>query len=170
MSRISSPCNLQNHLNICVSIDISNSGDSYTSTSFNISGEQPNLSNPLGNPLYPGLTSADGPNYIDFLTSTYNQSYIQGYNFGYGGAVINDSVVHNGFGPTVKNFEDQVKKEFLSTYVNNGHVQWSSSDSLFSIFFGINDVTNSWALGDDSLNYEVIQSYQNLVNMVCVSR
>ncbi|KAL6721295.1 hypothetical protein ACLMJK_000397 [Lecanora helva] len=139
-------------------------GDSYSSTNFTISGEQPNPSNPLGNPAYPGLTSSDGPNFIDFLTSTYNQSYVQTYNFGYGGAVINDSVVHNGFGPTVKNFEDQVEKEFLPTYVNNRGVPWSSSNTLFSIFFGINDVTNSWAMGNDSLNYEVIQSYQNLVN------
>ena len=115
------------------------------------------------------MTSADGPNYIDFLTTTYNQSYIQTYNFGYGGAVINDSVIHNGFGPTVKNFVDQVEQEFLPTYVNNDEVSWSSSNSLFSIFFGINDVTNSWAMKNDSLNYEAIQSYQNLVNMVGVS-
>ena len=122
----------------------------------------------MGNPAYPGLTSSDGPNYIDFITTTYNQSYIQAYNFGYGGAVVNDSVVPDGFGPTVKNFVDQVEREFLPTYVNNNEVAWDSSNTLFSIFFGINDVTNSWSMDDDSLNYEVIQSYQNLVNEVCI--
>jgi len=144
------------------------SGDSYTSTNFTIDGEQPNSNNPLGNPAYPGATSSNGPNYIDFLTTTYNQSYIQTYNFGYGGAVINDSVIRDGFGPSVQNFVDQVEKEFLPTYFDNSRVPWNSSNSLFSIFFGINDVTNSWALHNDSLNYGVIHSYQNLVNEVCL--
>ena len=144
------------------------SGNSYTSTNFTINGEQPNPSNPLGNPVYPGATSSAGPNYIDFITSTYNQSFIQTYNFGYGGAVINNSVIPESFGPLVQNFEDQVQGEFLPTYVNNREVEWTSSNSLFSIFFGVNDVTNSWAEDNDTLGYEVIQSYQNLVNEVRV--
>ena len=79
---------------------------------------------------------------------------------------MNDSVVPDGFGPTVKNFVNQVESEFLPMYVNNAEVSWDSSNALFSIFFGINDVTNSWSMDNDSLNYEVIQSYQNLVNEV----
>ena len=116
--------------------------------------------------MYPGATSSNGPNYIDFLTTTYNQSYIQTYNFGYGGAVVNDSVVKNGFGITVQSFVDQVQDEFLPAYSNNSEVRWNSSNSLFTIFFGINDVTNSWFFGNDSLGYQVIESYQTLVDEV----
>ncbi|KAL9137736.1 MAG: hypothetical protein Q9175_001045 [Cornicularia normoerica] len=142
-------------------------GDSYTSTSFNISGEQPSPSNPLGNPSYPGSTSCDGPNYIDFLTATYNESYIQAYNLGNGGATIADSIVMSGFGPTVQSFQDQVEHEFLHTYVNNSKVPWTASNSLFTIFFGINDVTNSFApfaSHNDSANYKLVKAYESLVD------
>ena len=142
------------------------SGDSYTKTNFTIYGEQPNPANPLGNPSYPGATSAAGPNYIDFLITTYNQSYIQAYNLGYGGATIDHSVVQSGLRKTVQSFQQQVEDEFLPTYVNNSKVPWTPSNSLFSIFFGINDVTNSYAEGNDTINYDLIQPYQNLVNEV----
>ncbi|KAF6218614.1 hypothetical protein HO133_005965 [Letharia lupina] len=142
-------------------------GDSYTSTSFNIAGKQPSLSNPLGNPSYPGSTSADGPNYIDFLTTTYNESYIQAYNLGYGGATIDDSIVMSGFGTSVHSFQDQVENGFLHTYVNNSKVPWTASNSLFTIFFGVNDVTNSFApfaSHNDSVNYELVKAYESLVD------
>lgn len=148
------------------------SGDSYTSTNFSIHGAQPDPSNPLGNPAYPGATSADGPNYVDFLTTTYNQSYIQTYNFGYGGSTIDPALVQSGFGPTVQSFEQQVNDEFLPNYVDNSDVPWASSDSLFSVFFGINDVTNTMTAGDlsnDTLNYDLIKAYESLVNQVSPS-
>ena len=148
----------------------SRSGDSYTSTNFTIFGEQPNPANPLGNPSYPGATSAAGPNYIDFLITTYNQSYIQAYNLGYGGATIDPSVVQSGFGETIQSFQQQVEDEFLPIYVNNSKVLWNASNSLFSIFFGINDVTNSYAEGNDTINYDLVQAYQILVNEVSHSR
>ncbi|CAF9906955.1 hypothetical protein IMSHALPRED_005402 [Imshaugia aleurites] len=146
---------------------ISYLGDSYTSTSFNISGEQPSPSSPLGNPSYPGSTSCDGPNYIDFLTTTYNESYIQAYNLGYGGATIDDSIVTSGFGATVQSFQDQVEHEFLHTYVNNTQVPWNASNSLFTVFFGVNDVTNSFApfaSHNDSVNYELVKAYESLID------
>ncbi|KAK3173434.1 hypothetical protein OEA41_006763 [Lepraria neglecta] len=139
-------------------------GDSYTKTNFTIYGEQPNPANPLGNPSYPGATSAAGPNYIDFLITTYNQSYIQAYNLGYGGATIDPSAVQSRLRKTLQSFQQQVEDEFLPTYVNNSKVPWTPSNSLFSIFFGINDVTNSYAEGNGTINYDLIQAYQNLVN------
>ncbi|KAK0517474.1 hypothetical protein JMJ35_000629 [Cladonia borealis] len=141
-------------------------GDSYTSTNFTLYGPQPNPSNPLGNPKYPGATSAAGPNYIDFLTTTYNQSYIQTYNLGYGGATIDDAVVQSGFGDTIQSFQDQVYNEFLPVYANNSQVPWNASNSLFIVFFGINDVTNSYAEGNDTINYDLIEAYQWLVNIL----
>lgn len=114
------------------------SGDSYTSTSFNIHGPQPNPQNPLGNPAYPGATSADGPNYVDFLTTTYNQSFIRTFNLGYGGATIDPSLVGSPYGLIVQSFQQQVQEEFIPTYATNSGVEWSGSNSLFTVFFGIN--------------------------------
>lgn len=142
------------------------SGDSYTSTGFQVHGEQPNPSNPLGNPAYPGSTSANGPNYVDFLTTTYNQSYIQNYNFGYGGATIDPSLVSSPFGDIVQTFRQQTREEFLPVYASNPTVPWCSADSLFSIFFGINDVILSYAPRNSSLNYALIKSYEALVHQV----
>lgn len=114
------------------------SGDSYTSTSFNIRGPQPSRENPLGNPAYPGATSANGPNYVDFLTTTYNQSFIRTFNLGYGGATIDPSLLGSPYGLIVQSFRQQVQEEFLPTYATNTGVEWSGSNSLFTVFFGIN--------------------------------
>ena len=142
------------------------SGDSYTSTNFTTFGEQPNPSNPLGNPPYPGATSANGPNYVDFLTRTYNQSYIQTYNLGYGGATVNPFLVPTAFGASVQTFLSQVEKEFLPLYAKNPEVPWNSSDTLFTIFFGINDVYQSYAAQNDTLSHDIIKSYEGLVDEV----
>ena len=78
----------------------------------------------------------------------------------------------SGFGPTVKSFQDQVEDEFLHTYVNNSKVPWTASNTLFTIFFGINDVTNSFAplaSHNDSVNYELVKSYESLVDEVRLS-
>ncbi|KAL8893108.1 MAG: hypothetical protein Q9215_000113 [Flavoplaca cf. flavocitrina] len=95
------------------------SGDSYTSTAFNIRGPQPSRENPLGNPPYPGATSANGPNYVDFLTTTYNQSFIRTFNFGYGGATIDPSLIASPYGSIVQSFQQQVREEFVPTYATN---------------------------------------------------
>ena len=78
----------------------------------------------------------------------------------------------SGFGPTVQSFKDQVGHEFLPTYVNNSKVPWTASNSLFTVFFGINDVTNSFApfaSHNDSVNYELVKAYEGLVDQVCLS-
>ncbi|KAI4153132.1 MAG: hypothetical protein L6R39_001655 [Caloplaca ligustica] len=141
-------------------------GDSYTSTSFNIHGAQPSPENPLGNPAYPGATSADGPNYVDFLTTTYNQSFIETFNLGYGGATIDPSLVGSPYGLIVQSFRQQVQEEFLPTYATNSGVGWSGSNSLFTVFFGINDVILSYGQRNSTLNFLLIKSYENLVHQV----
>lgn len=146
------------------------SGDSYTSTNFTPSGSQPNSNNPLGNPPFPGATSSNGPNYIDFLTATYNKSYIQTYNLAYGGATVNPFLVPTLWGASVRTFLSQVEQEFLPLYANGSDVPWTSSNSLFTVFFGINDCIQSYADGNDSLNYDIIKSYEGLVNEVGVLR
>ena len=140
------------------------SGDSYTSTGFSIQGPQPDKSNPLGNPAYPGFTSSDGPNYVDFLTTTYNRSYIQTYNHAFGGATVDPTLVPSPFGPIVQSFKQQVEHGFLPNYASRDTVPWSSSKSLFTVFFGINDVVLSYEQKNDTLNYTIIKSYENLVH------
>ena len=79
----------------------------------------------------------------------------------------------SGFGPTVQSFKDQIENEFLQTYVNNSKVLWTASNSLFIIFFGINDVTNSFApfaSHNDSVSYELVKAYEGLVDQVGISR
>ena len=142
------------------------SGDSYTSTLFDIHGEQPNSENPLGNPAYPGGTSSDGPNYVDFLTTTYNRSYIQTFNLGFGGATVDPSLVPSPFGDIVQSFKQQVQQEFIPTYGDKFAVPWSPANSLFTLFFGINDLILSHSQQNDSLNYAIIKSYERLVHQV----
>lgn len=146
--------------------DEQNSGDSYTSTVFNIHGEQPNPGNPLGNPPYPGSTSSGGPNYVDYLTTTYNESYIQTYNLGFGGGTVDHLLLPSTFSPNVLSFDQQVQQEFIPTYGDQVAVPWSAANSLVTIFFGINDVLLALPKHNDSLNCAIIKSYENLVHQV----
>ncbi len=142
------------------------SGDSYTSTLFDIHGPQPSPENPLGNPPYPGSTSSDGPNFVDFLTITYNRSYIHTFNLAFGGATIDPSLVASPYGDIVQSFKQQVQNEFVPTYANTPTVPWRAANSLFTIFFGINDAILSQAEANDALSWALIKSYENLVYQV----
>ena len=143
------------------------SGDSYTSTGFNISGPQPDEVSPLGNPEFPGMTSSNGPNYVDFLTETYNLTLIETYDLGFGGATIDNKIIASAFGLEVKSFSDQVSQEFQPRYVGSNTVSWSSDDTLFTVFFGINDALQSYEnANNDSVQYAAIKSYENIVNQV----
>lgn len=53
-----------------------------TSVRFDINGEQPSRDNPIGNPAFPGVTSSIGPNWVGFLTGTYNASFIRTIDLG----------------------------------------------------------------------------------------
>ena len=120
----------------------------------------------MGNPAYPGITSANGPNYVDFLSTTYNRSFIQTYNLGFGGATIDPSLIASPFGDIVQSFRQQLQQEFLPTYANNPTVPWAPADTLFTLFFGINDVLISYGQRNSSLNYAVIKSYEALIHQV----
>ncbi|MCJ1241910.1 hypothetical protein MMC14_009916 [Varicellaria rhodocarpa] len=141
-------------------------GDSYTTVGFNVTSDQPDAANPIGNPPYPGYTSSDGPNWVDFLTTVYNQSFIETYNLAYGGAVVDSSLVAQ-FQPTVLDFVQQVNDEFIPVYagVDNG-VGWTSVNSLFAAFFGINDVGNSYSGQNATLNDDIFVVYARLVDQL----
>jgi len=145
-------------------------GDSYTQTGFVDNGVLPAVGNPLGNPPYPGYTATGGENWVDFVTTTYNKSLVFTYNYAYGGATIDASLV-TPYEPTVLSLTDQVN-EFLTTVATKpASTPWTSSNALFSIFIGINDIGNSYyesgdrsAFSDTLLNAEfaLVQKLYNV--------
>ncbi|KAF2485855.1 hypothetical protein BDY17DRAFT_338602 [Neohortaea acidophila] len=115
-------------------------GDSYTTTGFRVNGEQPRPANPFGNPQYPGLTTSNGPNWIDFLTTTYNDTFVKTVNFAFGGATVDQAIIPQ-FLPAIKSFKDQLFDFYLPHYsAAPVSFPWKASDTLFTFFFGINDV------------------------------
>lgn len=141
-------------------------GDSYTSTGFNDTLTQPSAGNPYGNPMYPGYTSSDGPNWIDYLTVQYNASLLLTYNLAYGGATVDSNLVAP-YEPTVLSMVQQVEDEYVPNYSGSPAIApWVSNDTLFAVFIGINDVTNSYYEGvpaTTTINTQVFQVYSSLV-------
>ncbi|RDW66417.1 hypothetical protein BP6252_10052 [Coleophoma cylindrospora] len=145
------------------------SGDSYTTTGFNQTLTQPTIGNPLGNPAYPGYTASNGPNWVDYLTVEYNATATLTYNLAYGGATI-DSALVAPYLPTVSSVAEQVENEWFPTYAAKpSSTPWSSDDSLFAVFDGINDVGNSYYQGlpaTTTLNAAIFDVYAGLVEML----
>jgi phospholipase/lecithinase/hemolysin len=143
------------------------SGDSYTTTGFNETGVQPTKTNPLGNPTYPGYTAANGPNWVDFLTVKYNLSTLLTYDVAWGGATI-DSALVAPYEPTVSSVAQQVENLWFPNYASKpASAPWSSDNTLFAIFDGINDVGNSWYRGlpaTTTLNAAIFAVYHGLVD------
>ncbi|OCH93528.1 hypothetical protein OBBRIDRAFT_749512 [Obba rivulosa] len=142
-------------------------GDSYTQTQFDITGVQPAPGNPLGNPPYPGYTAVGGVNWIDVDTVVYNKSLILTYNYAYGGATINASLVQP-YESTVLSMVDQVN-QFMTTVASQpASAPWTSENALFSFWIGINDIGNSYyEPGNRSaFNDELLDSYFGLVEDV----
>ncbi|KAM6502929.1 hypothetical protein JOM56_002906, partial [Amanita muscaria] len=137
-------------------------GDSYSETGFNASGTLPSVGNPLGNPTYPGWTGGGGANWVDYLTTTYNQSLTLTYNLARGGATINSSLVTPGQGVSL---EDEVNT-FLSKFAHSPpSTPWKTWNTLFSIWIGINDIAYSYDNhGDqDAFTDILLDSYFKLV-------
>ncbi|KAJ7310955.1 hypothetical protein DFH08DRAFT_898253 [Mycena albidolilacea] len=135
-------------------------GDSYTQTGFNITtGPLPSSGNPMGNPAYPGDTATPGENWIDVVTTKYNHSLVLTYNFGYSGATVSRDIVPP-FADFVRTLPDQIDE--LVAWNTAQHPQpWASSNALFSIWIGINDIDLSYALDVDhtALTNQLITRY-----------
>ncbi|KAL4933229.1 SGNH/GDSL hydrolase family protein [Aspergillus undulatus] len=141
-------------------------GDSYTSTSFNITGAKPSSSNPLGNPPYPGWTSAGGANWISNLVATYNDSLLLNYNLAYGGATVNASLVAP-YTPEVYSFIDQVEEftEYLAP--KPAFAPWTANSTLFAVWMGVNDVGGSWYQANpDALQTEILDQLFEQIEIV----
>ncbi|KAK7456598.1 fungal cellulose binding domain-containing protein [Colletotrichum acutatum] len=143
-------------------------GDSYSQTGtilgFNTSLEAPNPANPLGNPSYPGWTSCNGPNWVDYLTVKHNASLLYTYNLAYGGATVDADLV-KPYADTVLTLKDQVQTLFNNAYAAKTAPAWTGADSVFAFWIGVNDIGNSYWNGADAtsaLNTKIVDVYQSL--------
>lgn len=113
------------------------SGDSYTSTGFNISGQQPSPSNPLGNPVLGQGTSANGLNWVGYIAAAYNSSLLLAYDLAVYGAAIDNNIVSAVPHDLVHQVEIDLRKQYCKT--SEDHQEWDSRDTLFAIWIGINE-------------------------------
>ena len=88
---------------------------------------------------------------MGFLASQLNTSFTLSYNFASGGATTNASLV-TPFAPTVLSFVDQVAQFSSSIASRPAYAPWNSENSLFAVWIGVNDVGNSWWLGESEMN------------------
>ncbi|VUC20931.1 unnamed protein product [Clonostachys rosea] len=128
-------------------------GDSYSRTGFDPSGTQPSTTNPLGNPSYPGRTSSNGPNWVGYLTTKYNDSSILTYNFAGSGATLDKSIVDNNGYDVIR----EIDEGYLRYYGND---TIESSTSIFVVWIGINDITNSYLDGNDTTHSSIFKSFR----------
>ncbi|KAK0725510.1 hypothetical protein B0H67DRAFT_598738 [Lasiosphaeris hirsuta] len=134
-------------------------GDSYSQTGFDIASTKPSAANPLGNPALPGWTASGGLNWVGFLASQFNATTLLTYNFAYGGATTNASLVVP-WKPEVLSLIDQVAQFSGSIASHPAYAPWTASDSLFAVWIGVNDVGNSWWLDTyDELLGKIMDSY-----------
>lgn len=119
------------------------SGDSYSQTGFEINGTLANAGNPLGNPAFPGYTTCGGANWIGRLVSEYNLSTLLSYNFAYGGATTDASLVAP-FEASVLSFVDQVTEFSNSIASHPPTTPWTSKNTLVGVWMGVNDVGGSY--------------------------
>lgn len=135
------------------------SGDSYSTTGFNIQGSYPSATNPLGNPGLPGQTTDGGLNWIGFLISKYNTSLTLSFNFAVAGATTDANIVPPG-NPSIPSLIDQVKLFSNSIASKPPSAPWNSYNTLAGIWMGINDLGAIYARSDlDTLLLHIMNSY-----------
>lgn len=139
------------------------SGDSYSQTGFDINGNKPSASNPLGNPPLPGYTAAGGLNWVGMLVSQLQVSNLLSYNFAYGGATTDSNIV-KPYDPSVKSFVDQVGQFSSSLAAHPSYAPWTASNTLVGVWIGVNDVGNTYYLSNvtDVTNAVISRYFEQL--------
>jgi len=139
-------------------------GDSWSYTAFDISGTQPSRTNPFGNPALPESGISAPPEWLYYLTTTYNASFIKTYNIAHGAATIDRAVVapHDAFSYT-STFKEQAEDLWRLVYKPRpASARWRKEDSLFTVWFGLNDIMLAFdrdVYSERLLNVEVIAAY-----------
>ncbi|KAL8767685.1 MAG: hypothetical protein Q9209_005865 [Squamulea sp. 1 TL-2023] len=151
-------------------------GASYASTGYDWHREQPSLSgNPLGNSLRrtatQGPTNSNGPNFITYLTTTFNASKLLTYNFAYPGAQVDGSAANPNIAGTSSNDLVFEVNNFLSTYTPaKGGVpmaEWRGDSSLFIFFFGVNDNQQTWQKPNrTAITNKIFQTYEQELSLL----
>ncbi|KAI3393192.1 hypothetical protein diail_4648 [Diaporthe ilicicola] len=126
---------------------VTTSGDSYSQTGFDVTGNKPSASNPIGNPALPGYTASGGLNWVGMLASQLNVSTLLTYNFAYGGATT-DSKLVTPYDPSVKSFVDQVGEFSSSIASHPSYAPWTAANTLVGVWIGVNDVGNTYWLSN----------------------
>lgn len=140
-------------------IDSLRSGDSYSRTGFDASSvDQPSSSNPLGNPSFPGRTSANGPNWVGHLTATFNESAFLTYNFAASGATLDVSIVNNNNYDVIREIDEE-----FTRYYKVGET-FEADTSLFAVWIGINDIANSYLNDDLDIHTKIFESFRYLID------
>lgn len=94
--------------------------------------------------FFQGYTGGGGVNWIDVDTVVYNKSLILTYNYAYGGATIDASLVPPS-SSTILTLTDQVNEFLSGAATKPATAAWTSTNALFSFWIGINDIGNSWS-------------------------
>ncbi|KAK7429777.1 hypothetical protein QQZ08_003622 [Neonectria magnoliae] len=118
-------------------------GDSYSQTGFEVTGTQPSVANPLGNPNLPGWTASGGLNWVGFMVTEFNTSLTLSYNFAYGGATVDADLVAP-YASTVLSLIDQVDQFNNSIADHPDEAPWTSDNTVVGVWMGVNDVGNSY--------------------------
>ena len=128
--------------------DNHHSGDSYSS------------SDVLINPQSPYHTSCNGPNWVDDLTDGFNASVLTTKDYAIPGSAVDFEIIPNG---KVDNSTDDFVHQ-LANYKKD--FAKAPADSVFAVFFGINDINfsdNQWDAPETST---VMNKYSDLLEEV----
>ncbi|KAF1992590.1 carbohydrate esterase family 16 protein [Aulographum hederae CBS 113979] len=141
-------------------------GDSYSQTGFLYNGTQPSPSNPMGNPAYPGYTSSNGPNWVGFLTTTYNASLLQTYNLAIGGATV-DAAYVKPYTDSVHSIAQQVADDYLPNYTSASDKPWEAATTLYAFWVGVNDCSSlMWQGNRSAIADRIFATYSRAAEQV----
>ncbi|RAL15800.1 SGNH/GDSL hydrolase family protein [Aspergillus homomorphus CBS 101889] len=146
-------------------------GDSYTTTSFNVSSMQPSPSHPMGNPSLGLGTAADGINWVGYLATSFNHTLTLSYNLAVYGATIDNTVIPNEPGDLVYQVSYQFRQHYCVTSRTATETSappttpaWTTDAALFAIWIGINDVQFSYLSPDPILQITAaLDTYAHLL-------
>ncbi|GAA5844661.1 hypothetical protein JCM9279_002872 [Rhodotorula babjevae] len=113
-----------------------------------------------------GGTTSGGYNWVQFLAYAQNASY---FDFAQSAATVNNSIIHINRGETPPSFDIQLATFEQYFAGDKPEISWTSDKSLFTVFFGINDI--GFTVLQDSHNASeivprIVKSYETSVTQL----
>lgn len=116
--------------------------------------------------MYFILINTDLWQWIDYLIATYNSSLVLSYNFAYGGATTDASLV-TPYTSTVLSLVDQTSLFTKNLVPAPSYAPWTASNTLFGVWIGVNDVGNAWSASNwNTLASTIIARYISQVQIM----